>query len=219
MRYDAAMNPRPVLRVALAAAAALALSAPDVVRADPCVERLEHLGALLDDQARRARMWNWGWTLTFTAASAGQFAAAPLVDDLAQKRSFYVGGAKAAIGVGSALIRWIPTPRAPEAGDDACAAVAEAERALARLARAQRGGVSWMRHAEGVALNVGGLLVLGVGYDHWREAVISTVGGLVVGEIRLLTHPRGAMRGERGGWTLGPLWEPGALGLSVAGQF
>lgn len=48
-------------------------------------------------------------------------------------------------------------------------------------------------HALGVAMGVGSLLVLGLGFQQWESGVISLVSGVALNEVQIWTQPTGAI--------------------------
>src|SRR6185436_61137 len=93
------------IRTAVVAAALASPQAIGTAAAAPCEEETAELRALLTSEARRSRIWNTAWLITFATASAGQLTLAltgtkPLgTFDRDFEETLYVGAAKASLGV------------------------------------------------------------------------------------------------------------------------
>ena len=156
----------------------------------------------LEREARLSRLWNWGWGVGFAAAGVGQIivAAEPSLSLVQihreERKGLYVGGVKSLIAAGAGFIvplRVVQPSTSREKSSDPCIALAEAERALLLSVKRQRRH-RMLGHIGSLGLNLGGTLVLGVGYGLWREAFISIGIGLVFGLAKSYTQPKGAIR-------------------------
>jgi hypothetical protein len=187
--------------------------------------RLDWIDARLGEAAHTARWWTWGWGAGVGAAGVFSLAAVPFVAP-ENRIDWYTGAATAAFGVIPFVIfplsvmhdAPIVHARAATVGDsELCAALAEAEDALARGAHEEARQRAWWVHAGNVAFNTGVLLFLGLGYHHWTAGLINGGAGLAVGEAMIFTSPtqaiddlatyrRGAIGADRptafmAGWT------------------
>jgi hypothetical protein len=220
---------------AVVAALAVLTAAPAVARAQLCTaadERLAFVSERLHADARDARVWQWGWGLGFSALAVGQAGLALTRTDRGERAELYVGAGKSALGLIPVLLVPVPAMRdaaviddrlaAASPGDGRCEVLPEAELLLRRSANDEAFARSWLAHAATVAVNGGGLLVVGLGYKRWGTGTLGAVVGTLVGEIEIFTRPTGALRGRRGyqdRWTVAPMLERDAVGIRVAGLF
>jgi hypothetical protein len=115
---------------------------------------------------------------------------------------FYVGGGASLIG----LVPLIVTPlkvmadgnrleefNAETPGADPCVSLAWAEELLLRDAANEAEGRSLLFHGGNIAVNAGVFLVIGAGFGHWTNAIISLLTGVATGEIMILTQSVGAL--------------------------
>jgi hypothetical protein len=222
----------------LAIAALIAVSAPTVAAA-PCepaeaAARSTAIRRHLDEQAGRARLWDWGWGVGFAVVAAGQgglIAAEwhPLEDyDDDTQAALTVGAVQSVLSAVPHAVMPLDIVRPAAPTGDACADVAAAERALRETAGHQRTAF-YLNHAGGVAFAVGGLLVLGLGYDTWEEGWKSAAISLPIGLALTYTQPRGSWKAVRRGrfeapgpvtsLRLAPARGPGFTGLALSGSF
>lgn len=213
------------------------LGTPAVSRAQACSgadERLAFVSSRLHADAHDARVWAWGWGLGFTALALGQAGLALTRDDRGERAELLVGAGKSALGLVPVL--FVPVPAVRDAGaldgrlvvapasaeDGRCALLPEAEGLLRRSADDEAFARGWLAHVLAVAVNGGGLLIVGFGYDRWATGTIGALVGTVVGEIQIFTRPTGALRGRRdyeGRWAVTPMLERDAAGVRLAGVF
>ncbi|MEZ4320453.1 MAG: hypothetical protein R3F61_23435 [Myxococcota bacterium] len=181
-----------------------ALGSPDVSPALaglPAEARLAYLREHLPRERRNAQRWFLGWTTGFSVLTVGQLAAIPVLDDRRQTPVLVVNSASTALGAGFLLVappRTVGNVRRLEAleasGGEPCEVLAEAERLLVRAASAERFGKGWLTHAGNVLLNVGAGAVLGLAFDDWESAWLTTAAGMLVGEVMIWTQPMDASR-------------------------
>jgi len=186
-----------VVLVVVAAGPAIAEKCPELAGAPATADidgevRLQLISRVLDDQNRKMRIWNWIWGLTFTTASAVQYGIAYESDDKDRRVDLVAGGSKAFIGAASVVLLPLKVAAAPFGTGLLCADLAAAEEALVEGARQQHKGRRLLRHAEGLALNTVTVLIVGFGYDRWKEGLIGAAIGTLVGEIRIFTQPTDA---------------------------
>ena len=189
-----------------------ALAAPSSIRAAPCTSavadadrvagiessaRFRFIQRTLDREARYARFWNHGWGWGLLAATAGQAGIAQLIDDRANRDVLYVSVAKSALGtISTFFMTPVRVERVTASGPEPnCTDLERAEAALLAAAKSER--VTWLRHVEGLAVNLAGALYLGIAHDAWGRALGGALVGLCVGEFRLWSRPSGAIRALR----------------------
>ncbi|MBW1879728.1 MAG: hypothetical protein JRJ84_15305 [Deltaproteobacteria bacterium] len=164
--------------------------------------RIEFIRHRMPTARRRAKRWFLGWTLSFTALTAGQLALIPLQDDPESKRTLLVNSGSTALGAAflafapPKVIRHEKRLEAELAAktDDRCAVLAVAEQLLLSEAEAEQFGQSWLMHGGNVLLNLGAGLLLGLGWDSWQSAWLTTAVGTLVGEVMIWTQPMDATR-------------------------
>jgi hypothetical protein len=186
---------------------------------------------LLADQKRRARWWNVGWGAGYGAATAGQLVFAiepdwaPIDVDADMRKGLFVGAGKSAIGSASRIVLPLKTAEVPDG--DPCEVLEAARDALRWTGRKQRNSF-WLNHLGGLAVNLGGALILGLGYGAWETALTSFAVGYPVGLISTYTQPRGAWRGwrrlRRGGsfverLSVAPIATPRYRGVAIGFSF
>ncbi len=186
---------------------------------------------LLADQQHKAHLWNLGWGIGFGGATVAQlvFAVRPQwapiinVNDKMQT-SLYIGAVKSGLASVARTILPLRVERPHIApGTEPCAALAEAERALAVTARRERNSF-WLNHIGSLLANLGGTLILGLGYHAWGQAALSFAVGYPVGLISIYTEPRAGWHAHRSrSWVSGvsaaPLITPEIRGLAITGWF
>jgi hypothetical protein len=174
------------------------------------------------------------------AATAGQLALIPLVDDPGSDIDNWVGAPLTALSAASALL--FPgavlddEPRVAEAEAqlqaDPCGGLARAEAALAHSAADQANARAWHAHAINFGLNAAYTLILGLGFKRWESGLIGGAIGLAAGEVMVLTQPWGltdAWRTYQDGQltpqpprltiSLAPAYTSHGLTLNVLGRF
>ncbi len=73
-----------------------------------------------------------------------------------------------------------------------------------------------------MAVNGGGLLIVGLGYQRWGTGTAGALGGTLVGEIEIFTRPTGALRGRStydDRWTVMPVVTGDGAALRLAAVF
>jgi hypothetical protein len=192
--------------------------------ADECPDAEAHVAFVrdrLDGDAHDGRMWRWGWGLGYAALALGQVGLALTREDEGEQVELYVGAGKSFLGLIPVVL--LPMPALEDAGKvrvegDRCAARLEASRLLARSAEDEAFNRSWLAHTGNVAVNVGGLLIVGVGYDRWLTGTLGAVVGIAVGELQIYTRPTGSLRG-RASLNVSPMVTSEAGGLALSGSF
>ncbi|HEY2902791.1 MAG TPA: hypothetical protein VGL59_19575 [Polyangia bacterium] len=210
--------------------------APAIAHAQPCANAEDRLAVVrqrLRADAKDARVWAWGWGLGFTALAVGQAGLAVTRSDRGQRADLYVGAGKSVLGLVPILFVPVPAVRdadvfdghltaAATAPDQRCALLAEGDGLLARSADDEAFAGGWLAHAANVAVNGGGLLIVGLGYRRWATGAVGALIGTAIGEVQVFTRPTSALRGRRsdqGRWALAPLLDRDAVGIRLAGIF
>lgn len=199
---------------------------------DGAEERLAVVHGRLRADAHAARIWAWGWGLGFTALAAAQAGLALTRDDAGERAELYVGAGKTVLGLVPVLFVPVPATRdvgvleghlaARSDGEGGCALLPEAELMLRRSADDEAFARGWLAHFATIAVNGGGLLIVGLGYHRWVTGTVGAIVGTAVGELQIFTRPAGALRSPRGfegRWAVAPMLERGTAGVLVAGAF
>lgn len=188
------------------AAPALAQTCPVPDGADPKLgtidarDRMHFLQRELGAQARYATQWQTTWFLARSAVLAGEFGLAIVSADAADRTDAVVVGLFAlAPPVGTLLFGLRVARDGPrflrldhlDTDASRCAYVARGEQFFARDARNEDENRGWVQHALHIAGSTALFLILGVGYDHWRNAILNLVAGIGLGELQILTQPTG----------------------------
>lgn len=159
--------------------------------------RLAYLSKLLDEESGRAKTWMGFWGGTYGLLTVAQLGLVPLSPGEEQP-DWYWGAASTAFGLAFTLLS---KPDVQDGGliyaqkvraaapADTCALIAEGERMLERGAAAEASSFQWFLHAGNVLFNVGLGLILGLGYGHWRAAVVNGLVGIAVGETNIMSSP------------------------------
>jgi hypothetical protein len=168
--------------------------------------RLAFVREVMEDQGRRARTWSLAWAVTGLGLVAGNVTRAALVDTLDERIDPLVGAGAALTIPASVLVRplavmahqrTLETELAalpPGAGGPAvCAILARAEYLFARSAADEAFQAGIATQIFVIAGNGAIALFLGLGFDHWRGALINGGGGLLISEFRIYTQPTGAV--------------------------
>lgn len=228
---------RLLLTLALVCAAPAARAGPAPPPA-ALAERLEWLEARLAGEREAAAAWWSAWVFTFGAALGVQATLGFALDDETPKVALRVSAAKTALGFASMVLQPLPQalgPARPSPAPVGEAALRErlaaAEGRLRRAARMEALGQGPWAHLAGLAVNLAGSLWLWLHHDQPRLAATSFLLGGLVGELRILTQPGGAVealealeagrtpraqaRARGGEWAL----VPGPAALLVAGRF
>ena len=169
-------------------------------------QRLAFVREVMDDQARRARTWSLAWAVTGIGLSAANYTRAALADTRDERIDPLVGGTTALFIPAAILVQPLQVmahQRTLEAelallspGEGAagvCAALASAERLFAQSAANEAFKAGIFTHLFVIGGNGAIALFLGLGFDHWRGALINGGGGLLISEFQIFTQPTGAV--------------------------
>jgi hypothetical protein len=148
-----------------------------------------------------ATTWAWAWRASFLTTGSLQAGLLPAARNDADRVDLRLGMGKSLVAFAFAMVTRLPAEKhhdpfltAAEPGPRSCATLAELETRLRDDAVGEQRGRHWIMHALSVAFNVG------VGVVAWRlhgrigSALLGTISGSVVGEIRIFTTPRTAER-------------------------
>ena len=168
--------------------------------------RLAFVREVMDDQARRARTWTTAWMVAGLGLVAGNYTRAALTDDRDERIVPIVGGTTAIFIPAALLLRPLQVmthqrtleanlvPLSPtEGASGLCAALAGAELLLAESAEDEARQAGIVAHILAIGGNGAVALFLGLGYDHWRGALLNGGGGLLIREFQIYTQPTGAV--------------------------
>jgi hypothetical protein len=180
-------------------------SVPALAEIDP-QRRLAFVTAVMDDQARRARLWSWAWSITGLALTAEGITHAALVDTADERLDPLVGAATslvipaailadplAVMEHGRTLESDVAMLSPAEGLTGLCATLARSERLLAQSADDEAFKAGFFTHLFVIVGNGAVALFLGLGFDHWRGALINGGGGLLISEFQIFTQPTGAV--------------------------
>jgi hypothetical protein len=172
----------------------------------PASLRLDFVRSVMRDQARRARLWSWGWALGGTALIAGNYAIAALADTADDRVDPIVGGTAAITIPAGILIKpltvmsandeledYLARTASTAGARDACVTLARAEELLAISADDEALTAGWIAQVLAIGGNAAIGLFLGLGFDHWEGALLNGVGGIAVSEAQIFTQPTGAV--------------------------
>ena len=158
--------------------------------------RLGFIEERLDAGRFNAQVWQYGWTSVFGVGLVSSTAQAILADD-GDERVFQIVGAVKSLGaLGQMLTDPLPArlgadPIRAVPGDGADAPLqrlAVGEQLLVENAARADSRYSWRRHLEGVTTNlIGGGVIYALGDS--TDALISTLSGILVGELQIWTQP------------------------------
>ena len=237
----------PSRRIAAAALALglvpLAVLVPRSARAgDPAgaeiSARLAYVVGALEREEAPARTWSDGWTFGFAGLSLTQGALALTATDVGVRVSSVAGAIKSGLGFAARLVLPLTARSAatslramredtPEARR---AKLRAAESLLARSAKEERFGRSWVPLGLGLALNLSSTFILWAGYQRAGAGWFGLASGTAVSQLQFWTQPTGAITAwdayTRGAWGAPPRpppvrWSvtPAANGLAVQGAF
>lgn len=193
----AAPGPRP----------AIAGGCPAIPGGDPALagvdaeERLGFIRERLAHEAGRARVWSEVWSLGWGLLTGAQLALVPIFEDEGTRADMLVGAGSSAIGLIGQLILPLKvindqkqleaSPNGSATDPDRCARLKRAEEMFIQDAENEAEGRSFLMHGANVLINVGALLILGLGFDRWESGAINAAAGLVLGEVMIFTQPAG----------------------------
>lgn len=209
-----------VLTVSPAAKAGVCPASPGtsrLVEEQAAETRLAYLLDRLPRAQTHAQRWFYGWIGTYSALAVGQAALVPVFSgDPYRQRTFSINAASAALGglfLSASPPRLLGLKRRAERqvtqGAAPCTTLLYVEHELARAARKEKFGTSWVMHGGNVLFNFGVGLVLGLTWGYWDYAFYTRSAGILLGEMLIWTRPEDAthiLADYRSGvWTAGPM--------------
>jgi hypothetical protein len=164
--------------------------------------RLRFLTEKLDGGVRNNLAWYAGWSSFYGVAIVVQLGRLGYAVDDAERADLIVSASKATIGVVSRLVR---PPHAiygtrelrgmrERTAEERWRKVVRAESLLARNAKESDERYSWLAHTINLALNIGGGLIVWLGYHDFARGAGSAAVGIAVGEVQIWTQPWRAKR-------------------------
>ena len=207
--------------------------------------RLSYVRTVMADQARRSKRWSVAWTIAGLGLAAGNFTQVALADTADERIDPLVGGAASLFIPAALLVKPLEVmgaQRALEAdveklgpaakSEDLCATLARAERHFEESAADEAFSAGIFTHLFVIAGNGAIALFLGLGYDHWKGALLNGGGGLLISEFQIFTQPTGAVEGlaryrradlgassPAATMTMLPWISQGAVGIAARGTF
>lgn len=159
--------------------------------------RIARVQGILDERAGRAQFWQYGWAGLGYAVTGGFVALSATTKDKVQRLdfAFAAGGAFVDTTVhvlGSIRVHAAAALREqPDASPEQLRLkLAFAEVELKAVAEAERDRRSLFKaQILPIGFSVATGLVLGLGFGHWRGAIINTAAAVVINELRVLTQP------------------------------
>jgi hypothetical protein len=154
-------------------------------------QRLAFLEERIATQHLHARIWWEGFITFYGVGVFVQGAQAIEADEPADRADLVVSTVKAVGGV----VRYAVDPMKgiqsfePVAGESKEARLARGERILAENADSTTPFGPWYAHLINLGINGTGAVIVGAGFDDWKQGLISAGIGFAVGEVSLLTQP------------------------------
>ncbi len=154
-------------------------------------ERLAFLEDRIATQQLHAQIWWEGFITFYGIGLIVQSAQAIEAETPADRADLIVGVVKAAGGV----VRYAVDPMKgiqgfdPVAGESQAARLARGERILRENADNTTPFGPWYAHLINLGINGTGAIIVGAGFDDWKQGLISAGIGFTVGEISLFTQP------------------------------
>jgi hypothetical protein len=209
--------------------------------------RLAFVREVMDDQARRARTWSLAWAVTGLGLAAGNYTRAALADTRDDRIDPIVGGTTSLFIPAALLVQPLEVMAHQRTLEDdlaalsptqnasgLCATLARAEGLLAQSAENEAFKAGIATHLFVIGGNGAIALFLGLGFDHWKGALLNGGGGLLISEFQIFTQPTGAVtelaRYRRGDLQRTSAWQPwpiriipwiaqGGAGVAAFGTF
>jgi hypothetical protein len=230
-----------LLALLLTSSAAFAQECPLPADANPklgeidAASRLTFIRESMNHDATNAELWRWSWVSIYALGAVGQLALSPLFPEKSRV-DMYVGAGESAIAmlpqlvlpltVGSHGPKFDAKAAAAKPGD-LCSLIAEGEGLMVSDAANEAAGAGWLMQVVNVVYNFAFSAIIGFGFKHPMPAIISGVGGLIIGEAMIFTQPThlneawkqykwGTFKQEKPTVRFGPA--PGSL-VAVSGTF
>jgi hypothetical protein len=168
---------------------------------DVVAARLEFLDTKIETERLYIDVWWQGWSVFYFLGGLVQATRAAIETSDAHRADLYISTGKAFFG---AIVRVARRPktiagaeevaRLPESTvDERARKLAVAERVLLRNVKETRNRFNWLAHTTNVALNVAAGLVVWLGFHDGLLGLQSTLVGVGVGEVQILSQPWNAL--------------------------
>jgi hypothetical protein len=178
------------------------VSAQDGLSDSQIKERLQIIRQMLDGEKPNADLWWYGWLIGYGAATVGQGVMGLTGKDKQTRQDMSLGAATTFLGAVGQII----SPMLPSNAPDRFAAISEntseerikklpdAERLLKACALREKEGRSWKTHAIAGVVNLGGGLVVWLGFKRsvW-EGVGNFAVNTAIAEAQIWTQPTRAV--------------------------
>jgi len=154
-------------------------------------QRLAFLEDRIATQHLHAQVWWESWITFYGVGLIVQSARAIEATEPAERADLIISAVKAAGGV----VRYAVDPMKgiqsfePIPGESQAARLARGERTLRENADATTPFGPWYAHLINFGINGTGAVIVGAGFDDWRQGLISAGIGFAVGELSLFTQP------------------------------
>jgi hypothetical protein len=143
--------------------------------------------------SKSAALWNATWIGINAALTVGQGVGAPFFK-MPDRADWVVGAISTAVNALGYAIFAIDVPQPIAADyDHSCAALADLESRAQTGADSEAFGISIWSHLLCVGLSIVPGLILGLAYDRWVSGALLTGGGILLGELAILTTPTGLL--------------------------
>ncbi|HET8932571.1 MAG TPA: hypothetical protein VFN67_03985 [Polyangiales bacterium] len=159
--------------------------------------RVAQIQAILDERAGRAQLWQYGWAGLGYAVTGAFVAISATTKDKVQRLDFAFAAGGAFVDTTVHVLGSIQIYAAaglreqPEASrEELRLKLAFAEAKLRAVAEAEQDRQSLLKaQILPIGFSVATGLVLGLGFGHWRGAIVNTALSIVVNELRVLSQP------------------------------
>ena len=180
-----------VTAVIIAVAASLPSSAVADEAPRDVDERLAFLEERIETQHLHAQVWWESWITFYGVGLIVQSARAIEATDTAERADLIISAVKAAGGVVRYAVDPMKGIQSFESvpGESQAARLARGERILRENADATTPFGPWYAHLINFGINGTGAVIVGAGFDDWKQGLISGGIGFAVGEISLFTQP------------------------------
>ncbi len=159
-------------------------------QADAADGRLAFVEERVEVQRTHAEIWWGSWLMFYTSGAIVQSVRAANADTAVDRADLWVSAVKAGGGVVRLLVQpYGGIEGLDEAPAEPGARLAHAEAVLAHNADRTTPFGPWYAHLLNLGVNGAGAVIVGAGYDGWRDGLISAGIGFAVGEAMILTGP------------------------------
>lgn len=164
-------------------------------------QRLHFLDAKIDTERQFIDVWWQGWGSFYFLGGIFQATRAAIETSEAHRADLFISTGKAFFGAVAKFARRPKTiagaeelERLPESTvDERASKLVVAERVLLRNVKETNNRFSWIAHTTNVVLNVAAGLIVWLGFHDGLLALQSTLVGVGVGELQILSQPWNAL--------------------------